>query len=457
MLSLFTSPRSAVVGLILTAFLGAAQGQSFEACRAPVLNVMFSNGVNTDRNTARGLTEVTYEKLSTRHSSSPIRVAATQLFHDTHGVVDFAEVYLQKVEEAALAGRVTRPEALMAFMAALSGNSAGALGVAELDDALDAAKRELATASFVKVAQENVSSDVDRDVAAVGEVLDSGDYALIVAHSQGTLFANQVMRRLYAERPHSVVNDKVFLVSAGVAASSVVGRDGVASLSNYVTAHSDVAINGLRIAASLARMSAPAFPNATVTVGREDGLDSLHHGYETTYLNERHETGQKLFALVDAAHAAFAAATTGAPQPEEAYVLRVPLAFNVSVVEDFDEGPVVELALSGPLGSHGTARLRYEGNPFGAVYEVTVLCSLRSTLTETPTPITAGVAIETDVIASRAGPATVRLSGGRVVSLPASSVAISAMTLNSERWLTVAAQVGMHRSTAPDGFSVQYE
>jgi hypothetical protein len=275
----------ALAALGFLAFSGGAGAQTFESCRSPSLAVMFSNGVQTDRDTSVVLAGLTHDRMKARHPTTPVGDAGVQLFHDTHGVIDFAEVYLQKVDEAALAGRVTKPEALMAFMAALSGNSASALGVAELDDALNAARRELATASFVKTAQENVSSDVDRDVAAVGEIFDRGDYALIVAHSQGTLFANQVMRRLYAERPHSTVNDKVFLVSAGVAASAVVGRDGVASLSNYVTAHSDGAISALRLAAPLYNLSAPAFSNASVTSGRDDGLDSLHHGYETTYLN----------------------------------------------------------------------------------------------------------------------------------------------------------------------------
>ena len=98
-----------------------------------------------------------------------------------------------------------------------------------------------------------------------------GRRVIVVAHSQGNLFANAAVEAVIARNPNS--SNSIGIVGVANPAGRVVGNN------NYITAHDDRVIDALRITHSVLSSNIDNDPGIF-----DDPRDFLNHSFTTSYM-----------------------------------------------------------------------------------------------------------------------------------------------------------------------------
>lgn len=152
------------------------------------------------------------------------------------------------------------------------------------------------------LAKTQILAESAKDVGQLVEYLKAGPSrrALVVGHSQGTLFANTVFELAQmAQRnglwniPANEVGERIRIVNIGAAAASVAGQTLYSSPPQYVTSSHDAVILMLRGASAYAGLSAPLAANTNSSyalsapgASTTNSDFAANHGFVSTYLND---------------------------------------------------------------------------------------------------------------------------------------------------------------------------
>jgi outer membrane protein OmpA-like peptidoglycan-associated protein len=225
----------------------------------------------------------------------PSRVS--NLYHENNGAAqDVAETLLQKARVETANPNIVWDNLVAVARGAVS---AQPISLAQLFKALsDFDAERLKQKSLAQI-----DAEAAKDVQKVVEYLKSNpeSRALVVGHSQGTLYANSLMDHSIRAQAAGIwpiaqgdIAKKIRIVNIGAAASYVAGQAAVDRPPQYVTSSNDKVILGLRGAAAAIGLADPMAANNTAAFVRTPpsaspplGLDpdyALNHGFVSTYL-----------------------------------------------------------------------------------------------------------------------------------------------------------------------------
>lgn len=374
--------------LALSVFSGQAQSlPSFEACVTPGTEIGFSNGISTLRDFASTQSiKVAFRAKSLPSYPSLARRDAISFYHKNNDFGDFAEVFLQKAQESQF-DSINFSEKSQTFFYGLAGIASFGPVVEMFKDLF----ARFVVPAMLGEANNRVAQEVALDLKKAQEVFVRGNSLLIVAHSQGTLYSNELVRQLYAIGPAAELDGRLSLVSAGVAASYVAGKGGAHTRINYVTNAADSVINGLRLASVAANFLQPLpFNVASVSPTTEGVLDSIvQHSFQNVYFNESLDSGKMVVALMadrltDLAN--YSNLQQGEGASKVAYTLRSTLTFPTSVEASFAETKSVPLEMTGPFASSVQGRVSYRDS-YSVTLEASLMCSGVDGLVQPNTPM----------------------------------------------------------------------
>jgi hypothetical protein len=429
------------VVLCVTTF-GAQAAETFNACAPAQIRVAFSNGILTPvflgRDTAR-----TVQKRAAELNNR-VRVDEGNVvffYHESNGIGDFAETFLQKEKEPAFAD-ISFAAKATTFLRVITGVADGSA----LATALLVIAQKAVPAALMADAQSRVDLAVANDVKLAKNVLDQGDSLMVVAHSQGNLYSNEVLRQLYATMPASQVDNRVAMISAANPARGVVGKGGMAYDYNYVTSTTDLVIDGVRLAALALGQLQPSLPNVTgVNLGMSVTDVLVQHSFMGVYFNEALDTGK---ALVQFLTTNLNNLANGAPAPDPtssiAYTFKTTLTYGVSLAELFEGAGAIDVPQVGPYaGSYRSRVVSLSDKSLS--FETDVMCSLTSALpVGQASPISVGLAFPAEAGTPVASDVQVLTSDKAVTwKYPVSVLKFTPETIQGESMLTLSALTAM--------------
>jgi hypothetical protein len=290
---------------LLALVTGSAQSVSINTCTNKQ-TLVFSNGVwNTSADWEKALHQTTKAFTAQNKKFS----GAVNFAHPSESVgQDMLETFLQKSREPAYNG-LTVEQKMAAFMRLTTKElNSGTMGshIAEMFNGLrtdwNKLVEENSAASLLALAQKNIDAATSKDYAVARTHLMNGNRLLVVAHSQGNLYANGVLRKLFADQSLKSLSNNIKMVGVAVPASSVtdpLGQGSTAS-ADYVTRDDDGVINRLRVKAQESGAAAPLAWNAAHSLGSD--MLGLGHRYIEGYLNGRGLPSQMLKDRLNAAY-----------------------------------------------------------------------------------------------------------------------------------------------------------
>jgi pimeloyl-ACP methyl ester carboxylesterase len=163
------------------------------------------------------------------------------------------------------------------------------------------AETQIQSEAMLDHTREAVNAEIAEDVSAIGEIVATGSKLLLVAHSQGTLFANAALQK-YAEQDAAGAK-KLRLVSTGMVADRVWQTPESTLVNEYVTSNSDAVINSWRDVSKARGLPVPLASNSDVLP--DAPISAPGHGFIDVYLNTSYEPGQRVMAAVEKAFKQF--------------------------------------------------------------------------------------------------------------------------------------------------------
>ena len=268
--------------------------------------VFFSNGVGNTPHQARiSLKEASLQLKTGAALVAPEGSVATtelladstsfvSLYHANNGAVqDISETLLQKARAEARSEDVTWDH----IIALAKGLPAPTIAISQMLSAIASFNAdEIRRKALTQVAEES-RHDLDTITAYLKSK--PGARALVIGHSQGTLYANALYESAIALQAAGwwnlpmTVEESVRVVNVGVAADRVAGQMNPADPPQYVTSSNDLVILGLRGLSAAIDLSPPLPTNNGahfVTSAPGAGLlgfnvDAIqNHGFVSTYL-----------------------------------------------------------------------------------------------------------------------------------------------------------------------------
>lgn len=281
--------------LFLVGFTANA-GTQIETC-SPNLTLVFSNGVwnkRTDWEKALQQTNIFFEKGS-RHFTNHVNFAHPS---ESSGQ-DMLEVFLMMSRQSEYS-KLTVAQKMAIYLNlttkelntwySLDAKAAEALQGLRTD--WNKLVQENSAESLSRLASKNIDTAVSNDIAIAKEELLSGNRLLVVAHSQGNLYANVVIRRLFSDQKLKSLRNNIKMVGVAVPADSITAADGAVSVAttDYVTRDDDGVVNRLRDKTKLVGAAAPL--PANVSGDATTDILGIGHRYIEGYLQETAGTGK---------------------------------------------------------------------------------------------------------------------------------------------------------------------
>jgi hypothetical protein len=229
--------------------------------------VYFANGVRTTPDGALGSVLLTHDVLGDSYNGEPI-VDYRRALNATTGLGDYYRVLKQKLAELGFFRGYVSAKILFALA-----SSDRIPQDANLDPSQLTAIQNVVLGALADLQRVNGSSGGYYDANVAMHVqqfeadLSAGQKVLVVAHSQGNLYANAAYDRLVADGANV----------GAIAIASVASAANVAKSGEYVTSTADLVI------ASLGQYF-PTLP-ANLTLAPAPAYDPLGHGYSEIYLN----------------------------------------------------------------------------------------------------------------------------------------------------------------------------
>ncbi|MGI4777884.1 MAG: hypothetical protein ACRYGA_07140 [Janthinobacterium lividum] len=273
------------------------ESATVELKMAPVV-IGFFNGVWNTESQAKDGSEKLAQLMGPTYRSSPIRYENfyNQTGKGTSGTMfqDLAETFSQRSQELdgvlndrwehywdLIAGRHGDPNSLTGSL--ISGLGSGGLALARLIDATFNATLGQIVAGWARMlSTPPTSADLTAQLSKLRTIADEGSDFVLVAHSQGNLFANAAFDGLRSSHPDTHSRT----VHVAPASPSLRGDYGLSSF--------DLVINGLRAQGITSVQTA----NWTIPFGL---TDASGHAFNETYLDPAREGRAKVKALVDSA------------------------------------------------------------------------------------------------------------------------------------------------------------
>jgi hypothetical protein len=257
--------------------------------------VYFSNGVRTTPDAALGSVLLTRAILGDSFNGEPI-VDYRRALNATTGFTDFVRGLKQKLAETGASTYViSRILFDLTVLEGASQDPASLLNVTQ-----QAALQNAFVGLFVDFERANGTSGgyFDANVAMHVQQYESdladGQKVLVVAHSQGNLYANAAYDRLVTDGANM----------QGIAIASIASPADVAKSGEYVTSTKDVVIS------SLSQLFPTLAANVAVSYSWAD--DPLGHAYDRIYMNHEHEAFVHVMAMI---HDLLARLQTSNPAP----------------------------------------------------------------------------------------------------------------------------------------------
>lgn len=297
--------KSAKVGLFLALLLAmnlVFAGASFPICKYSPMKyrIFFSNGVgNRPSGAVLSSSKLRSSLLTDRSVAEMIDEGdAIVLYHRDNGLKgDLAEVLVQKVREASASKSSKINWDVISRVG--KGLSDPLLSVAEIVSGIQLFHSQ----PLDDQAKQRVDTESKHDLEVVESYLagNPNRRALVVGHSQGSLYANSLYESAQAKevsrqwRGPLPVYRSITVFNVGAAAGrSVGGLPNRAPLDQYVTSSNDRVINKLRDQSIQAGLLPPLTANNsashTLTMKGWFEIDQdsfLHHGFVETYLADR--------------------------------------------------------------------------------------------------------------------------------------------------------------------------
>lgn len=394
--------KKSIAVLLCFATFGAQAADTFSACMPPQVRVVFSNGILTPFSLGANSAKAVQQRAALLNKRA--RVDSDEIiyfYHEGNGAGDFAETFLQKEKEPSFSG-ISFAAKATTFFCVIAGLADGSA----LATSLLVVAQKVVPAAIMAEAQSRIDNAVSADVSMAKGFLQEGDSLLVVAHSQGNLYANETLRQLYASLPQAQVDSRVVIVSTANPAHGVVGKGGVASDNNYGTTTTDMVINGVRLAAIALGQLQPSLPNVTGVNSDQSILDFLtQHSFIGVYFNETLNSGKKTIQLMTDSLTYLANnASSTVETSSVAYTFKTTLTYDVSLAELFEGAPSLDVPQAGPYAGNFRSRVVSVSDK-SMSFETDVLCSLMTALTATSSPLAvalvfpveAGTPVATDV------------------------------------------------------------
>lgn len=262
-----------------------------------VTSVYFSNGMSGDESSAR-LNRLALEQaykggLEARYPGS--RFIFSMAYNTGDGVGDLVEVVRQKLGEYRLAqgGRPTATQLLGWLLAQVPYEQISRIWRTmtrvgrritsdEVEDIRDALASE-----WRRVLEEDSYSAPENHIVRFQAALQSGERVIVVAHSQGNLFANEAVQEASDRQPQCA--DSIAVVGVATPASKLVN-----GTSGYVTAKDDIVINYTR------DFFSDVLPgNVDNRTSEPDERDGLHHFFYESYFAAGLESRRRIDSLME--------------------------------------------------------------------------------------------------------------------------------------------------------------
>lgn len=416
--------------------LSAQAAGSFTACAPPSIRVAFSNGILTTPEI--GLAEAIAVSNRAAVLSNKVRPGDKDMkyfYHDHNGLGDFAETFLQKEKETEYASSnfITKSVSFFSIIAGVVDGSAFAT-------ALITVLQKSLTPAMLAESKSRIDLAVAKDVAFAKGMLQQGDSVLLVAHSQGNLYANEVVRQLYAALPTSLVDARLVLMGAGVASHGLVGRGGIASDTNYVTNTLDLVIGGVRLAAVVLGQPQPSPANSTGFATTLKGSDFIvQHSFMGVYFNEALDPGKMLVKTMTDVVLQLGNSMSTAIQPGDvAFTFKTTLTYPVSLAELFADGPTVDVPQAGQYAGSFRSRVVSKSDK-SLSFETEVLCSLVNTAPTSEAALAVGLLFPVEAGTPNVSDMQLQTPDGSTTwAYPASAGLFTPATVNGDKMLALA-------------------
>lgn len=277
--------RQTIVLLGTALLLGAASvGFAFAATCSNAISYFYINGVSPFADTNRFIAADTIRRklldkgIISAEVVTPLRNPSDGLFVDV-----FVELANQKLAEKSAANFA---EAIQKSSMMVSGDPMYAMTASD-QALLDAKIAEYFNRSK---SQPNTVAVTAGMTNAVIAALNSGDKAIIIAHSQGNMFANAIL--------NSVVANQSPNLAAGLKVVSVATPSSTAQDNRYKTANQDRVINILAAGQAVV-IGAPLPLMANIDVPGALNHDATGHGMLEVYINPALTAIDQVVALVN--------------------------------------------------------------------------------------------------------------------------------------------------------------
>ena len=245
---------------------------TFLGCKAPI-NVIFINGVDTNHEQA-DLHLAEFQKYAPKTTPSGQSISYSLAYNETVNVAyDALQAARQKYQQ--YTGFMTLYEAFSVFLADTIANSNILQGLppaiaVQIQQDAEAFKRQ----TFINSLAAYVASAPDlQKIYTQVRKLPKSQALLLLGHSQGNLFANQLYQLLVADG-----FDAAALTTVGVAVPASTMRGSVTGSEQYVTSKTDLLLQLLKLQDPLTL--APNFLGGVPTLG-----NTLGHGFRSAYLD----------------------------------------------------------------------------------------------------------------------------------------------------------------------------
>lgn len=232
----------------------------------------YINGVSVDADRNRGIVADNIQfklaqrsLITTEEVVTPLRNPSDGLFIDV-----FVELANQKLAEKSAA---TFAESVQKTSMMFAGDPGYAMSAAD---------RALLDAKIADIFNRsknlpNTTAVTAGMIDSVSAALNAGDKAIVIAHSQGNMFANAIM--------NSVIANQSPNIAAGLKVVSIATPASTAQDGRYKTANQDRVIN-IMATSEAAAMGAPLPLTANIDVAGALGYDTNGHGLLEVYFNQ---------------------------------------------------------------------------------------------------------------------------------------------------------------------------